>query len=486
MLLRLKELLFTNRSARQTIAKNVFWLSMSQVGSRIFRAAILIYAARVLGAAEYGIFSYVLGLAAFFTVFADIGVSSLMTRDIAAHPEKRKEYFSSSFLIKIFLLLFTILLVIFIAPYFTNIEKVKLLIPLVAFLVIFDGIRDFSIAYWRGREKMEFEAITTMIMNITIMVAGFIILSASPTSKSLLFSYMASVGLATFLTIFLLWKRFSKIFLYFDKKIIREILNNCWPIAFSGMIGTFMLNTDIVMLGWWRTAEEIGYYSADQRIIGVLYTLPAIIASSIFPAVSKLIKQNEKEKTKTLNEKSIAAIFSIAIPLVIGGVILARPLIELFFGQEYIPAIAAFKILIFTTLLTFSGAIISNLIMAHNQQKRFFKYVISGAAGNVIFNALLIPSYGINGAAIATLLSQSIYYGLSWRHVKKIDNFFTLKHLKKIIVSALIMGFFSFLLNKFGLNVIINIIISSGIYFGILYLLKESIILEIKSLIKSV
>ncbi|MEK7087233.1 MAG: polysaccharide biosynthesis C-terminal domain-containing protein, partial [Patescibacteria group bacterium] len=268
----------------------------------------------------------------------------------------------------------------------------------------------------------------------------------------------------------------------FDKKIIREILNNCWPIALSAMIGTFMINTDIIMLGWLRTAEEIGYYSANQRIISILYTLPVIIASSIFPAVSRLIKQNEKEKTRTLNEKSISAIFSIAIPLVIGGVILAKPLIELFFGQEYIPAITAFKILIFTVLLTFSGAIISNVIMAHNQQKRVFKYVASGALGNVVFNALLIPSYGINGAAIATLLSQSIYYGLSWRHVKKIDNFFTLKHLKKIIVSALIMGFFSFLLNKFGLNVIINIIISSGIYFGMLYLLKEKIINEVNEL----
>ncbi|MBI5305999.1 flippase [Candidatus Wolfebacteria bacterium] len=482
MVSRLKDLLFTNRGVKQTIAKNVFWLSMSQVGSRIFRAVILIYAARVLGAAEYGVFSYVLGLAAFFTVFADIGVSSLMTRDVAAHPEKRKEYFSSSFLIKIFLLLITALLVIFIAPYFSKIETAKYLIPFVAFLVIFDGIRDFSIAYWRGREKMELEAVTTTIMNITIMAAGFAILSVSSTSQSLLFSYIASVGVAAFLSIFLLWKQFSKIFIYFDKKIIREILNNCWPIAFSGIIGTFMLNTDIVMLGWWRTAEEIGYYSADQRIVGILYTLPAIIASSIFPAVSKLIKQNEKEKTRVLNEKSISAIFSIAIPLVIGDVILAKPLIELFFGQEYIPAILSFKILIFTVLMTFSGTIISNLIMAHNQQKKFFKYVALGALGNIAFNALLIPSYGINGAAIATLLSQSIYYGLSWRLIKKIDDFSTLKRLKKIIVAAIIMGIFSFSLNKLGLNVIINIIVSSGIYFGILYLLKEEIINEIKVL----
>ena len=242
-----------------------------------------------------------------------------------------------------------------------------------------------------------------------------------------------------------------------------------------------MLNTDVIMLGWWRTAEEIGYYSADQRIVGILYTLPSIVASSIFPHLSKLIKQNEKEKIKALNEKSIASTFFIAIPLVIGGVILAQPLIKFVFGQEYIPAAGAFKILILTTLLTFSGTITSNLIMAHNQQKRIFYFVILGALGNVVLNALFIPLYGINGAAVATVTSQSIYYGLMWRHIKKIDNFFTLRYLKKPILSAIIMGGFSFVLNKMGLNVVINIIFSAGIYLGILYLLKEQTLLEIIS-----
>ena len=157
--MRIKELLFHNRGMRQTIAKNVFWLTLSQVGSRLIRALIIIYAARILGAAEYGIFAYVLGFAGFFTLFADVGINPLLTRNTANHPEQRTEYFSTSFWIKIVLLLATVLLVIFVAPHFTNIEAAKALIPLVALLVIFDGLRDFSIAFFRGLEKMEREAL---------------------------------------------------------------------------------------------------------------------------------------------------------------------------------------------------------------------------------------------------------------------------------------------------------------------------------------
>lgn len=486
MLTRLKTLLFQNRSSRQTIAKNVFWLSMSQVVSRLIRAAIIIYAARILGAAEYGIFSYILGFAGFFTLFADIGVNPLLTRNVAGFPEKRNEYFVAGFWIKIFLLLITVLLVIFIAPYFTNIEKAKILIPFVAFLVVFDGIRDFVVAFLRGIEKMEREALIIIVMNITIVIAGFIILNISPTSKSLLLSYIVSVGTSAILSILILKKQFSKIFQTFNKKIICETLQSCWPIASSGMVGVFMLNIDIIMLGWWRSAEEIGYYSAGQRIVQVLYTLPALLASAIFPALSRIVKQKNQQKEKTLNEKSMTIVFSAAIPMVIGGIILSQPIFNLVFGKEYLPGIPAFQILLITLILVYSATILSNLVLAHNQQKKIIWFAAIGSFGNILLNALLIPSYGIVGSSIATVIVQFLIYGLIWRHIKKVSNFYTLRHLKKIITGAIIMGIFSFLLNKFGLNVIINIIISVGIYFGALWLMKEKVLFEVRDLIRKI
>lgn len=486
MINQLKGLFFQNRGTRQTIAKNVFWLSASQIGSRLIRAVIIIYAARILGAAEYGIFAYALGLAGFFTLFADVGVNPLLTKNVASHPEQRKEQFVTSFWLKILLLLITALLIIFVAPYFTNIEKATILIPFVALLVIFDGLRDFSISFLRGLEKMEWEAFIVIVMNVTIVVAGFIILNISPTSTSLLFSYIASVGAAAFLAIFILKNQFLKIFRYFDRNLFRQILKSCWPIAFSGVLGAFMLNTDIIMLGWWRTVEEIGYYSAGQRIVGLLYTLPVLLASGIFPTLSRLVKQDEQQKVKTLNEKSITAVFFIAIPLVIGGIILSHSIVDLIFGKEYLPTIPAFQILIINSLLIFPGTLIYNLVLAHNQQKRIIRYVAAGALGNIVFNALLIPVYGIIGSAIATIAAYLLYYGLTWRWMKKIVDFQILCYLKKIIPAAIIMGIFCFIFNKLGLNLIFNIVASVGIYFGALYLTKEEILKEIVLLFKKI
>ncbi|HDH31636.1 MAG TPA: hypothetical protein ENH26_02585, partial [Candidatus Wolfebacteria bacterium] len=286
--------------------------------------------------------------------------------------------------------------------------------------------------------------------------------------------------------VIILRNQFLKVFLFFKKSLAKQIIKDAWPMAFSATLGIFMLNTDIIMLGWWRTAEEIGYYSVSQRIVKLLYTLPALLAVGIFPTLSRLIKQNEKQKAKNLSEKIMTLIFLMAIPLVIGGVILGQPIIELIFGQEYLPAVPAFQILIISLLVIFSGPLLFNLVLAHNQQKRIVKYVAAGALGNVIFNAILIPIYGIIGAAITTIVAYSLYYGLTWRKIKKTADLKILPYLKKITAAAIIMGVFTFTLNQFGLNVIINIIISAVIYLGALYLLKEKILEEVMSLFKKI
>jgi len=98
---KIKDFLFKNTTTKQTVAKNTVWLSISQFGARIFKAFIIIYAARVLGAAGYGIFSYVVTLAGFFGIFVDLGINSVLIRDGSkASPEERQSLFSTTLIMK--------------------------------------------------------------------------------------------------------------------------------------------------------------------------------------------------------------------------------------------------------------------------------------------------------------------------------------------------------------------------------------------------
>lgn len=478
----LKELFFYNKSPKQTVVKNVFWLSVSQLAGRIIRSAVIIYAARVLGAAEYGVFSYALGLAGFFTIFADNGISVLLTKEVAQQPEKAKSYFSTSLWLKSALLLGTTLLIIFVAPYFSKIEQAKTLLPFVALLVIFDNLREFSNAFFRAKEKMEFEALTTIFMNITITVLGFVALYFSKSAGAITFSYVGSAGAGFLAAIFILKEEFFGIIKNFDRKLVRPILKLSWPIALSGLLGAFMMNVDIIMLGWFKTETEIGLYSAGQKIVQLLYVLPGIIASAVFSPTSRAIKNEEHRTVRSIMEKSASLIFLMALPLIVGGVVLGKPIIEFLYGIGYLNGALSFQILILTILMAFYGSLFSNLILGYNQQKKLAIYAGLASIGNIVFNSMLIPFFGAAGAAAATLVVQTMYFGLIWKTLTRIIPFRIFPNIKKILPAAVIMGLAAFLMDKFSLNVIINILISGTIYFVILHLLKENAVREIEGM----
>ncbi|HMB17662.1 MAG TPA: flippase [Candidatus Paceibacterota bacterium] len=477
---KIKNFLFNNHSVRQTVAKNTFWMAAGQIGSRLFRALIVIYAARILGAASYGVFSYVVGLAGFFTVLTDLGVKSTLTREVSQKPEKADSYFATAFWIKMGLLVITALLIIFVAPLFSRIEAAKALIPFVALLTTFDALREFSSAYFRGKEKMELDALLIIVANVSITIFGFVILTIFPTAKALTMTYILSAGTGALLGVYILKDKFVKVFKYFRKKLVKPILKASLPIAFLGILGVFMLNIDIVMLGFYEGAKEIGFYSASQKIVNLLYVIPSILAISTFPTISKFISKKNKKKTRELFEKSLTSSLLVAFPLAAGGAVVGDQLITFIYGAEYLPSASAFFFLILTPLLVFPGMFIGNYIFAHDKQKKIAPMVVAGAVINIVLNALLIPVWGIVGCALATIGAQIVYNGAILWLAKKIDHFEILRYLPNVLVGTLAMGVAILILKLLGIHVLINIFLGIGIYFLVLYLLGEETLGEIK------
>ncbi len=482
---RIKKFLFENQSLRQTVMKNAFWLNFGEIASRLIRAVVIIYAARLIGAAGYGVFSYALNLAGLFTIFSDIGVSSILTREAAKNPETRTQYLSTAFFIKLCLIAISIIMVIFLAPFFTKIKESVPLLPVIAFLLAFDSLRDFAFSFIRALEKMQVEAAVKIFTNTAIVALGFLALFISATSRSFTIGYTLGSGLGLAAVIWILRKEFGKVFSHFRKELIYPILSSAWPFALFGLLGGIMINTDMIMLGWFRPAQDLGFYAAAYKPVQLFWIFPALLATSFFPILSRLAHK-DNEKFRLIFEKSMAVVFLVGLPLVAGGLILGHDFIRIIFGSEYLPAIPVFQILLLTVLLVFPGSLIGNAIFCYDKQKSLIGYFLLGALGNVAFNFLLIPIWGINGSAISTIVTQIISNGFSWWKMKKVNNFYTLRHLPKIIIATGLMSFFTWGLNFLGINFFINFPLSILVYFGFLYLLKEPILIKGKEIMKGI
>ena len=221
---KIKSFLFENKNIKQTIAKNTFWLFFGEFISRLSRAIIIIYAARILGAENWGVFSYAITFATLFMILSDIGLSSILTREASKYPDRKNQYLSTTLFIKLVLLTLSTLLIIFIAPLFVKIESVKLLLPFVALLFLFDSLREFGFGISRAIEKMEQEAFVRIFTNISIVVLGFIFLTVNSSSLSLTIAYLLGSILGFSLIIWTLRSYFNNLLSHFTKSLILPIL----------------------------------------------------------------------------------------------------------------------------------------------------------------------------------------------------------------------------------------------------------------------
>ncbi len=428
---RLKSFLLFNNNTGQTIIKNIVWLFSGQIISRFLRATIVIYSARILGAGSYGAFSYALGIAAFLTIFSDIGINALITKEAARNPELKDKYLSTAFFLKLGLLIIFILATIATFPYLTNIQEAAAIMPILIFVFAFDTLRDLGSALSRALEKMEIEATVNIFTNLSITILGFIFLTINPASYSLATAYALGSGLGLIAIFITLKGHFKNILTHFTPKLVKEILVTAWPFGLMGLMGAIMLNTDIIMLGWMRSPGEVGYYSAAQKLILLAYILPGLLASSTFPSLSKFAK-SEPEKAKYLLGKSTAIIIVVAVILLIAGLFLGDFTFNLLYGKDYAPGIPTFKILLFTMLVVFPGTLFGNALFAYDESKYFLKFVTISTLLNAGLNFLLIPQYGIEGAAISTIVTQLITNIFVYIKIKKISGFKVWIHFQNI------------------------------------------------------
>ena len=484
MFTKVKNFLLVNSGVRQTVAKNAVWLGISNVGGRLLRAIIIFYSARVLGASEWGVFSYAVTLAAFLTVFVDLGLNHILVREFSKAKDdgERAKIVSTLFFIKIFLVLTGALIILLIAPHVTKIEGVRSILPMVALILTFDSLREFAFSLARANEKMEREATLFIFTNICIVVSGFVFLAISPTVEFFTYSYALGVGLGFLATFWNLRGYLVGVLSNFSKEIIKPLFLAAWPFAISGLLGGLMLNTDILIIGWFRSAADVGFYSAAQRIIQVLYIIPAVLATSALPLFSRLAN-TDNAKMRLAVQKILKVVLLMALPLVAGGVLTATPLIKLLFGGEYLPAVNSFQILVFTIVIDFSAVVLANAIFSYNRQKNLIVYAGIGGVCNVIFDLILIPPFGITGSAVATLLAQLISNAYLWMTMKKINHFTVLPHLLRGFLSVVIMGLFVTIALYLKIQVMLVILISAIIYSLMLLLLREPILMELKYMV---
>jgi len=373
--------------------------------SKVFLGFLVImYVTRYLGPNNFGILAYFEGVLAIAVAISSLGLANggpFMKQVLNPKEDISKVVGTSSIilvassLISIFLI-FALVFLEIIDP--ANSE----LILIMSSIILLQNLNMIFIDLFQSNARYK-EVFTASI--IAFLISSSFKVAFVFYELDIFYFALSFVLDNLFLTIFLYIKIIKldiKISdLYFDKFFAIKILKTCTPLVIVAGSAILQSRIDQLMLKHLASNFELGNYSATMRVTDIAYMFIGIIATSLY---SKLINTNDnQEKFSHLVIVLMRITFLVSFAIFLTFFFLGDFITSIIFGDEFSLAGELLSILAFGILINFPSAVYTKLLYVKNLEKKFMYIVISGFAINTLLNYILIPTYGANGAAYATI-----------------------------------------------------------------------------------
>jgi len=363
--------------------------------------------ARYLGPENYGVLSYAVAFVGLFAFLSDFGAGAILNRELVKFPEKRDELMGTVFRMKLIGGALAMLLAV-------GASLIVKMSPLARLLIIVFSIS--SVLQIMNIISIYFQAKVEAKNNVLAQVTATLISSVLKVVMIL-----SGKGVIWIIIIFLLdivWQSLGFMAAYrreglkinawhFNGILAREIWHSSWPLMLAGAAGYVYLRIDQVMIGQMLGNLEVGLYAAAVKLAEVWYFIPGIIAGSLFPAIV-----NAKIAGKEIYHQRLKNFYifmgSISIIIAVPVALLAHPLIYWLFGVKYLAAIPVLRIYIWSSIGLFLGLAVNQYLMAEDKVRVIFIINIIAMLTNVGLNLVFIPTFGLIGAAWATLISYFV------------------------------------------------------------------------------
>lgn len=460
---------------------NMIMSAISTSANFIFPLITYAYVARILRAEGTGKVAFAQSVLTYFTYIASLGISSYGIRECSKiRDDKNKlsklvqELFIINFISTVvaYLLLFITILVV---PKFSEYRTLLLLMS-TGIILQTVGVEWL----YNALEKYTYITIRSLIFKTISVFLTFILIK----SKS---DYLIYGGITIFaqgasnILNFINARKFIYIKKYNDYHLIKHII----PISLffsSAIIITVYSQFDTLMLGFLSGDVEVGLYNAAVKIKTMIISISSGLTVVLIPRMTYYCVV-DKNKFYNLLKKSLEISLVFIMPLILFVLINTSDVVLFLCGEEYLPAISTIRILVACVIpLILTNLFGNQILVPKGNEKRFTVAVFVGMIINLLLNLVFIPIYGAEGAAFATLITETsnviiMSYGCRDECKFLTSIFPKKKYITSLMISILIQIIMFNILNSILLfeRLVIKTIILFGIYWILLYTNGEEI-----------
>lgn len=474
--------------------KNNFLLNLSTtITGLLFPLITFPYASRILMADGIGQVQFFQSIIDYVSLCTALGIPLYAVREIARirdNKELRSRTTIEILLLHAILTLVGYIVVFILAKTVAKIEIDASLFFLLSTTLFFNTI---GVAwFYQAIEDFKYITLRSLFVRILSLVALFIFVK----TKQDLFYYAGILVIGTVgnnIFNFFRLRKYIKLSKGEFKRL--NLLRHLIPalkIFILNLVISIYVNLDSVMLGFLKNEESVGYYAAATRLTKAILGIVSSLGAVLLPRFSNMITNGQKEEFQLLANKAASFTIALSLPMSVGLILMAAPIIHIFCGNGFEPSILTLKLVAPIVLfIGLSGIIGMQILYPQGREKYVIISTMVGACINLLINYLLIPQYGQYGAALGTVIAEfmvtviMILLGRKYLPINILSKQNLHYLIGSIVISILLAFLFVFPLHEVN-YLLIGILLSVIVYYAYLLMIKDTLALQLKKLLLSI
>ncbi len=428
-------------SSSKIVALNSIFALGGRLLVKILSFAFTIFIARHLGESDFGVYTLIWSYVMIFAAASDFGLGMYLIRELAKDSAQQTLLVSNVIAFRLVASLFTLSLIglsLFFTDYST---QTTYHILLAATILLFYAVQDPLDSVLQAHERFDLSSSLKIIGQLTFISLGGLFLWAGWGINGLILAALGNLLVITSLAWLLIRKYIGKIRWQIQPRLWPKLLLAAFSFGLIGFALNWSQKIDTVILSLYWPHEVIGWYNAAYNLILALLLVSNAFNVAFYPTLTKETSQN-RLTWAIIYRRMFKYLFSIGLPLGVGLSILSRPIILFLYGEAYAPAITPLAILAWTIPLVFLSEFLRYTYLIIGRERYAATTLTLASLGNICFNLLLIPVYGMTAAAITTVLTEAVIVFL---YLRQLRDLITLKLLarsfwKPGLASTVMMG----------------------------------------------
>ncbi len=386
------------------VAKNAVWIIAVRIVQSVVAMLINMLTARYLGPSNFGLITYAASLVAFVLPIMQLGFSDVLVQEIVNDSDAEGTILGTSITLSLISSVCCIVGVTSFAFIANPNEPITVLVCLLYSLILIFQACDHIEFWYQAKLMSKYTSVISLVSYVLVSSYKVYLLVTAKSvfwfaiSNALDYALISICGL-------ILYRKLGGKKLSFSWNVGKSMFEKSKHYILSSMMVTIFAQTDKIMIKMMMNESATGYYGAAVACAGMFSFVFGAVIDSFRPSIFEAQQENEE-----LFKYRLTMLYSFIIYLSLAQsaamTLLSKWFIFILYGKAYEPAISALQIIVWYTTFSYMGAVRNIWILAKNKQQYLWQINTFGAAANVILNAILIPAIGINGAAIASLITQ--------------------------------------------------------------------------------